>query len=195
MTKDADVAPSTAVDVGVSPNGVTDTDGWLVLLKARDTAVVQEWVDLYHHDVYRFMRHLTRHVETAEDLTQQSFINAWKYLDGFDGRSSMRVWLHRIAYREYARWRTKHRLLAPLEAVFDREAKREPLVARFALEAALERLSAIHREVFLLVEVQGLTMEEVATVSGISVGTVKSRLHHAKKKLRMCLSEEGEDGE
>ena len=65
-----------------------------------DSEALREWVFRHHDDIYRFLNHLTRHRETAEDLAQQTFVNAYQALKGFREEASMRTWLHRIAFRD-----------------------------------------------------------------------------------------------
>lgn len=158
-------------------------------LKRRDADALAQWVDEHQDDLYRFLRHLTRHVETAEDLTQQTFVKAIDSLSRFEGRCSMRTWMHRIAFREYAAWRRRHRILAPLNPSW---AARDQGIADVADEQglldALGKLHPAHKEAFLLFEVQELSIEEIAQVTGDSVGTIKSRLHHARQKLRTLLA-------
>jgi len=139
-----------------------------------------------HYDaLYRFLRHLTRHRETAEDLTQQTFLRAVRNIGSFRGEASLKSWLHRIAFREYTGWRRKRRLWAPLETL---AGAPEPAYGQIdeaeSLLGLLHALPAPLREALLLFHVQELSVEEIALVTGAPVGTVKSRLHHARKRLQ-----------
>ncbi|MBS1723248.1 MAG: RNA polymerase sigma factor [Armatimonadetes bacterium] len=155
-----------------------------------DSEALRQWVLAHHDDIYRFMKHLTRHHETAEDLAQQTFVNAYQALKSFREESSMRTWLHRIAFREYIAWRRKRRLTFPLEVL---QGRTDPRIAKVegevTLLGALHQLPAAHREVFLLHEVQELGVDEVAAVTGIKPGTVKSHLHYARKQLRRLIGD------
>lgn len=158
-------------------------------LKRRDSEALAQWVDTHQDDLFRFLRQLTRHVETAEDLTQQTFVKALGSLHSFEGRCSMRTWMHRIAFREYAAWRRRHRIFAPLNPHFAvSDSKLEEVTNQEGLLDALKRLHPAQREAFLLFEVQELSIEEISQVTGDSVGTIKSRLHHARQKLRALLA-------
>lgn len=163
-------------------------EGQLDRLKRRDSEALNAWVAAYTDDLYRFLRQLSGQRETAEDLTQQTFIRALKGLAGFKGACSMRTWLHRIAYHEYASWRKRHRLLAPLSPWL-KASQREVEVIDEAdqLARALEQLPAPLREAFLMFEVQDLTIEEIAEITHSPIGTIKSRLHHSRQKLRVAL--------
>ena len=66
-----------------------------------DAESIRGFVEEHYSSVLRFMRHLTRSTEDAEDLTQQAFIKARESIAGFRGNSSLRTWLHRVAFHEY----------------------------------------------------------------------------------------------
>jgi RNA polymerase sigma-70 factor (ECF subfamily) len=155
-----------------------------------DNEALREWVLRHHDDIYRFMNHLTRHHETAEDLAQQTFVNAYQALKGFREEASMRTWLHRIAFREYIAWRRKRRLTLPLDVLRGYHDRRlDEVEGQVTLLSALHQIPAAQREVFLLFEVQQLSVDEVAAVTGIKPGTVKSHLHYARKQLRTLIGE------
>jgi RNA polymerase sigma-70 factor (ECF subfamily) len=154
-------------------------------------ADIAEFIDVHYDDVYRFLRHLTRHVQEAEDLTQQTFIRAVRSFGTYDpGSSSKRTWLHRIAYREFLNWRRGRKILMALDPRLSRSDRRlESIVDSEALLAMLERIGPVFASVFLLIEVQEMSHAESAEVLGIPVGTVKSRLHEAKRKLRQIATD------
>lgn len=158
-------------------------------LDLSDAHCLNQWVETFHKDVFRLMKHLTNQREVAEDLTQQTFLKAWKAIRSFDGRSSMRVWLHAIAYREYASWRRKHRFMAPFENVLERgRSHAYETETRIVLMDALDGLSQDHREAFILHEVYGHSFEDMANILKISEGTLKSRAYYARQSLQKKLS-------
>jgi RNA polymerase sigma-70 factor (ECF subfamily) len=153
-----------------------------------DREAGERWVTAEYPRIYRLLRHLTGAVETAEDLTQQTFLKAWQALATFRGEASLRTWLHRIAYHEYTHWLRSRRVNAPLDEAYEAP----DLHAAQQLEAvlvhrALADLSPDHRETFVLYHIQGLTVSEVAAVLNVPNGTVKSRLFHARHQLRELL--------
>ena len=159
-------------------------------LAKRDAEALHAWVADYQDDLYRFLSHLTRHREAAEDLTQQTFVSALRGQDSFQGRCSMRTWLHRIAYHEYASWRRRNVLMAALSPSMRSQGRElETVEAAQVLLSALHRLPPALRESFLLFEVQELSLEEVADVTGAPLGTVKSRLSNARTRLQTMLGE------
>ena len=156
-----------------------------------DLAAFEELVRLLQADVYAFAWHLTRDRTLAEDVTQDAFIRAFRFLKGFRGEQRFGSWLFRIvrncamdALRGRSRWTA---LLGdgPERSVSDP-------TARIQLDAALRAVSAEHREAFLLVEVFGLSYQEAADVLAVAVGTVKSRMFRARKALCDAIADDGE---
>lgn len=147
-------------------------------------------VQAHFDGLFRFMRHLTRHQETAEDLCQQALLQAVRKIGTYRGESSLKTWLHRIAFREYTGWRRKRRILHPLSR-FDTYT--DPGYSQVdeaeALLSVLHTLPDSYREALLLHHVQELSVEEIAVVTNAPIGTVKSRLHHARKRLQATTQE------
>lgn len=166
-------------------------------LSAGDPEAIDAFVRSHYPSILRLMQHLTRCSEDAEDLTQQAFLKAKSKISTFRGASSLRTWLHRVAFREFTDWKRSHRKTLRL---VDIHAASDPafsnLLEGAALLDALAHLPDPHREAFLLFEVEELSIEEISEIVGSSVGTVKSRLHHARKKLRahLNLTQEAFDG-
>lgn len=154
-------------------------------------AMAQIAVDHYPA-VYRFcVRRLGP--DLAADAAQETFLTAQKAIKRFDGTSALSTWLFGIALNTCRNLARKRRTEMSYEHAWD-VAANEPgestLVDRQALRGALKKLSPVHLEVVILHEVEGLTYEEAATVIGVPVGTVKSRLHHAFLDLRRYLGVE-----
>jgi RNA polymerase sigma-70 factor (ECF subfamily) len=137
----------------------------------------------------------------AEDLTQDTFIRAYRAIAQFRGDSTFRTWLHRIAlnviWSHRARRRNGARLVA-LEPTSETErhiaATATPgddpeaaLIRRQAIDHALATLSAEARVVVILRDIQGLGYHEIATITGVPIGTVESRLFRARRRLRPLL--------
>lgn len=160
-----------------------------------DAGAVKSFVDRHYHSVYRFMRHLTRHVEDAEDLTQQAFVKARQQIATYRGKASLRTWLHRIAFHEYTHWKRRKRKASSLdESLPHRESAFEQCLEAIALEEALAKLSEPLRAAFILFEVEELSIEETARVLRLPKGTVKSRLFKARRRLRdLMLGRQEED--
>lgn len=153
----------------------------------------------------RVARRLTGNPTDAEDLVQETLIRAFRAMDRFDGRYP-RAWLLTIlrnTWRNMNR-RTRPRLLDDEDVILSvratgadgRSGAEEQVldgVLDAELAAGLQALSNDHRAVVVLVDVDGLSYQETADVLGIPTGTVMSRLHRARKRLRKRLEQRGYD--
>ena len=163
-------------------------------------------VERYYQKVYAMTVTMVRHQDDALELTQEVFLHLHRSLHGFRFSAKFSTWLYRIAtnlcidhFRRARRapqpvappptddeeaapmeW-PDHGAEAPDEAVYRSEL-------RGALAWAFDRLSAPHRAVMVLREIEGLSYEEIAAVMGCSIGTVMSRLHYARKRLQQLLA-------
>jgi RNA polymerase sigma-70 factor (ECF subfamily) len=157
-------------------------------LASGDPEAVAAMVRTHHPALYRFLYQLTRSREDAEDLAIQTLQRAREAASRYDGRASMSTWLHRIAFHEFTRWRRRRRWHLGLRSVPPVEDPRFGAVieAEWLLDA-LSKLPDGMRAAFLLHEVQGLSVPEVAITLGVPEGTVKSKLYHARERLRERL--------
>ncbi|MGH2740640.1 MAG: RNA polymerase sigma factor [Actinomycetota bacterium] len=159
-----------------------------------DLGAFEELVRLYQGEVYRLALHLVRDRELAEDVAQDAFIAAFRSLRSFRGRSKFSTWLFRItrncsvdAIRKASRQR---RLVEQVEV----EPPAPDAALRAALREAIDGLPAELREAFVLIEVFGFSYREASDVLGVPGGTVKSRMHRARRLLVDELGEaEGAD--
>jgi RNA polymerase sigma-70 factor (ECF subfamily) len=182
---------------------VTESDDQLLVsqLRAGRREACAELVHAHYERVYRFLVHLTRDVHLAEDLTQETFAVAWEKLSGFEGRSTLATWLHRIAYTKYVdSQRTRQRTENMLDRLATtRTVLADPLDVVAADDEArnlyrvLHRLDAPERTVIVLHYLQGLSYAEMAAVLDEPSGTVKWRTALALNRLRAILSEEVAD--
>jgi RNA polymerase sigma-70 factor (ECF subfamily) len=143
--------------------------------------------------VYGLCLRMTREHSTAEDCTQEAFIQAWRALPAFQGRSGFSTWLHRIAVNAVlARARKRREVLgdeASIDEVADATADggvEDPGASR-DLEVAIGRLPPGARHVLVLSGVYGYSHEETADMLGIAVGTCKAQLHRARQLLTARL--------
>ena len=144
--------------------------------------------------VRRAVAHLAGPALEADDLVQDVFVQAVKRQRDFEGRSSIQTWLYGIAVRvvSNARRRARFRHLLGLRAAG--EPKAEPATseglmqqaqATAAVYRALDRLPEKKRTVLVLHELEGVPCEELATILDCPVGTVWTRLHHARKQFQV----------
>ncbi len=157
--------------------------------RAGDLHAFEELVRTYQGEVYRFAWHLTRDRTLAEDVTQDAFLRAFRFIRGYRGEQRFGSWLFAIA-RNCAMDALRAHRVAPTDAEPAARTTADPS-ARVELEAALAAVSMEHREAFLLVEVFGLSYQEASDVLGVAVGTVKSRMFRARRAL--CLAIAGDE--
>src|SRR2546428_884260 len=86
-------------------------------LRQGDAEAGHQFVREYYPDVYRYLLYLTGRPQAAEDLTQETFFHAWRGLESFKGRAPLRLWLHRIAHREFLQSLRRERPQSSLEDI------------------------------------------------------------------------------
>jgi RNA polymerase sigma-70 factor (ECF subfamily) len=139
---------------------------------------------------------MTSHRETAEDCTQEAFVQAWRNLPRFESRSGCGTWLHRIAVNAVLAQRRRRVERLGDEDSVDAEVAdtladvraSDPATSR-DLEAAIASLPAGARHVLVLVGIYGHSHEEAAAMLGIAVGTCKAQLHRARQLLGARLGD------
>jgi RNA polymerase sigma-70 factor (ECF subfamily) len=153
----------------------------------------EDLVRAHQGDVYRLALHLVRDRETAEDVTQEAFVHAFRSLPRFRGTAKFSTWLYRIArncavdaIRKRDRRKRQEREVAEPEPVADASL-------RAALGHAIDALPRDLREAFVVIEVFGLSYREAAAVLGVLPGTLKSRMHRTRRLLMNALGEERAD--
>jgi RNA polymerase sigma-70 factor (ECF subfamily) len=170
----------------------------LKALRERRRGAYEDVIDAHYASVYRFLLFLTRDASLAEDLTQEVFASAWGAIDDFRGDSSIKTWLHRIAYHSFVdvqRRRERDRSLAAGLSQGEPGMAADPLSRVMADEhlgriyRALENLDVNDRAVLLLHYMDGLSYREMARVLGQPDGTVKWMTHRALEELRTRLTE------
>jgi RNA polymerase sigma-70 factor (ECF subfamily) len=131
----------------------------------------------------------------AEDVAQEAFARAWRGLPRFREDASLSTWMHRIVVNEahrHLRWRWVRQRFGgdmPAEPRDAHPAAPGDPALRRRIGAALQRLSRGQREAFVLVHLEGMTVNEAAAVTGRASGTVKSHLHRALRSLRTELAD------
>ena len=157
-----------------------------------------EQVLMPHLDAaYNLARWLTRNDTDAEDVVQEAYLRAFRFFDGFRGGNA-RAWLLKIVRNTCFTWLRQNRAQEPATE-FDEEfhseesdsASPEKLMLQNAdnqlVRQALEELPVEFRETLILRELDGLSYKEIADVTGISIGTVMSRLSRARQRLEKVL--------
>ena len=162
-----------------------------------EMAAIGDLYECHRQYVYRLCLRMTRNSEQAEDLTQEVFIHLVHKIGLFRGESRFTTWLHRLTvnlvlmhFRRLAR-RKRERVIENIEnypaLLRNRQSESARVIDRIALDSALGQLPPGCRSVFLLFDVEGWRHDEIAHQLGCTVGTSKSQLHKARKKLRHLL--------
>jgi len=182
-------------------------DGRLLeLCRSGDAHAFARLVALHEGMVFNLAARLLGDPEEARDASQEVFLQVFRTLARFEGRSSLRTWIFRIVVnqcRNRQRWWRRRRKdrCCPIEDLTPAQEARLPAGAQGEspyesarrgeearqVQAALLRLSFDHRAILLLREVQGLSCEQVAATLRVPEGTVKSRLARAREALRREL--------
>ena len=177
------------------------TDEELVrLARNGDPAAFDEIVERHKGAVFRAALSALRNREDAEDVTQETFITAYRKLDTFRGESQLRTWLSRIAWnrsmdhRRRGRYRSFLRLDEP-DAVELPSLEADPERATLAASAharvrqEIDRLPENLRDTLLLASAGDLDYASIADMLGVREGTVKSRVFEARAMVRLALQE------
>jgi RNA polymerase sigma-70 factor (ECF subfamily) len=164
-------------------------------VRAGDTDAFEQLMRRHNQRLYRAVRAVLRDEAETEDVLQETYVRAFMHLDQFLGRARFSTWLTRIAVNEALHRRKRGARLTGIEEVAETFASTssgpEHAAAdgelRQFLEAAIDRLPADFRTVFVLRDVEGLSTAETADTLEIPEETVKTRLHRARRQLQQHL--------
>jgi RNA polymerase sigma-70 factor (ECF subfamily) len=183
--------------------------------QAGDVSAFNQLVLSYQQSVYTVAYRLLNHSETASDVTQETFLSAYRHIRSFRGGASLKAWLFRIATNLATdHWRrTQRRPSESLEALLEEEESVNPSLfglltsvdvqenpeaallsqeLQTLLQEAIEQLPFEQRVALVLCDVQGLSYEEIAESTRATPGTVRSRISRARARLRDYLYEHRE---
>jgi len=146
----------------------------------------------------RFARSLTRDADLADDLVQDCMVRALGNLQSWQPGTNLRAWLITILRNKFfndCRKAKRERMALAEHSLSEAQfmpAHQEVGLQLAAFDAAFGKLSCEHREVLMLIAVEGFRYEEAAEITGLSIGTVKSRVSRARAMLReLALQDEG----
>jgi RNA polymerase sigma-70 factor, ECF subfamily len=183
-----------------------DESALVTRAKAGDASAFAELVNHYDRRVFRMAKQITQNEEDAEDVLQETFLKAYSHLDDFQGNSKFYTWLVRIAVNEALMKLRKRRSdkTVPLDEPIDTG---EDVVAREIavwdenpedtysqqelgkiLDDAVQSLKPAYRTVFILRDIEEMSIEETAEALNLSISAVKSRLLRARLQLRDKLT-------
>jgi len=180
----------------------------ITAFKAGSLEAMEKIVERYENQVYMFGLKMCGHVQDAEDIAQETFLNAFRYLDRFREETKLRNWLFKIAARACIRKRRKKKCEPDkeisLDSFFHQNGNHHKYeipdwsddpsdnLLRSELKQVIDKavlsLPTKYRLVFNLRDMEGFNTEETAEILGISAQTVKTRLHRARLFLRETIS-------
>jgi RNA polymerase sigma-70 factor (ECF subfamily) len=176
-------------------------DSLAARLRTGNRAAAAELVDIYYQRIYLFMRRLGHSGQVSEDLTQQSFLQAWQHIGQLRDGKALNGWLYRIAGNVSKLYWRKHKAgksvsIEGIDVPESSEAESGKIgdYEQFGrLKNAVVRLPGKLRQAVVLHYMQHLTIAEAAEAAGVRQGTFKSRLSRALKALRkQVISEKAE---
>jgi RNA polymerase sigma-70 factor (ECF subfamily) len=183
----------------------TDDESDLALLariSRGDRDALRDIYTVYYHPLLRFIYRVTGQLELAQEGVNDVMMVVWRNAEEFARRSSVSTWIMGIAYRKALKLLERSRRWSDRFASvdFDEWIERSDVPAepsdgdlRDLLDQALKHLSAEHRAVVELTYFYGCSYEEIAVIAGCPVNTVKTRMFHARAKLRKLLPTLGKD--
>ena len=202
-------AESLPVEPEETPGPAPPEEDLILVERAQkgDVCAYDELVRRYQERVYATIYHMTANHEDANDLAQETFIKGYQALKSFKGDSSFYTWVYRIAVNKTInflkqRKNKSHLSLNDLDfnaendpdlvaLVSDKTPRRDVNLTELQekLNAAMLKLSPVHRLVVTLHDVQGLSHEEIGRIMDCNIGTVRSRLFYARQQLQAYLSD------
>ena len=175
---------------------------------AGDVNAFEKLVLEYERNVYAIALRMTANPEDASDMTQEAFIKAFNSLSGYRGESKFSVWLYRIVSNVCLDFlRSRNRRPTVSLSVEDEDGEEtemdvadesqspelllERSLTRDSVRRGLDSLPPEYRQILLLREIEGFSYEEISQTLSLEVGTVKSRIFRARKKLCAFLISDG----
>jgi RNA polymerase sigma-70 factor (ECF subfamily) len=168
-----------------------------------DRDALRQLYGTYYHPLLRFIYRITGRLDLAQEGVNDVMLVVWRNVRSFGGRSSVSTWIMGIGYRKALKLLTASRRWTDRfsSAHFDEIVERTDAAAehsddgdlRDLLDAALRHLSAEHRAVVELTYFYGCSYEEIAAIAACPINTVKTRMFHARAKLKKLLPALGKD--
>lgn len=161
--------------------------------------VFNEIVKTYSERLYWHVRRFVLSHEDTDDLLQDIFLKIWTALPSFRGEAQLYTWVYRIATNETLNFLRRQKVRAALQFrrlddVMEERIDTDPYfngsAAERALSKAIARLPEKQRSVFIMRYYEDMSYEEIAAVTGTSVGALKASFHIAQEKVRAELGEE-----
>ncbi|HST10680.1 MAG TPA: sigma-70 family RNA polymerase sigma factor [Terriglobales bacterium] len=193
-----------------SAMGARDLDGAVVAeLKAGSEEAYAWLIGEFHQPIYSLVYRILTDPSDAADTTQEVFLKVFRGMKHFNGQSSLKTWIYRIAVHEASnrrRWWFRHKAketsMEPLDNTSEADCVRDALIdgrespfdnaaheeVRARVEQELRKVPEPYRSTVILRDLEEMSYEEIAEVLDVSLGTVKSRLTRGREALRRRLT-------
>ena len=216
MYEDTETNATIAEDEIMNTLATDETDHLLITrFKAGSMDAMEKIVERYEDQIFTFGLKMCGHLQDAEDIVQETFLNAFKYLNDFREETKLRNWLFKIAARVCFRKRRKKKFEPERELSLESFVLKDGLSSSYDIpdfsnnpSEQLERnelkqiinksilsLPPKYRFVFNLRDIEGFSTKEASEILGITAQTVKTRLHRARLFLREKISEQFNEGD
>ncbi|MCB2147107.1 MAG: sigma-70 family RNA polymerase sigma factor [Deltaproteobacteria bacterium] len=183
----------------------------ILRLQRGDEWAFQLMVRRFRKKIFSIAFGITLDTEESQDIMQEVFLQVYRTIGDFRGDASLATWLHRITVNRSLNWKRRwarrfrwlhvstdntdeHPAAEPESELPSPEIRMANAQTRHQIDNAMRMLPDQARTVFVLRELEGLSYEEIADVTGIKLGTVRSRLFHARKRLKEILQPLVEEG-
>ncbi len=188
-------------DKGYAGSLTVDDESRLIRrLQSGDLAALGTLFETFKDAVFRTALAMTRDERAAEDILQECFVRLYHYAASVDPERPLKPWLYRVTVNLCNDWLSRKPLQRPLDEILEwftglqsvlssPERKAEDRELLKMVREVIAELPPSHRAVVVLFYLENLTVEDIAEVLGVPSGTVKSRLHHARKRLRDALAQ------
>ena len=167
--------------------------GLLIDIAAGDRAAMADFYGSYFPRLFKFLHRLSYDYELTEELVNDVMMIVWRSAGNFRGKSKVSTWVLGIAYRQCMKKLRKGRIkLVEMQSRYEVQVDdRHAIESQDLISKAMKMLTPEHRLVIEFVLYLGMTYQEVAEVVGCPVNTAKTRVHNARKRLRVILGDMG----
>lgn len=159
--------------------------------------MIQDWYNQYSNQILKYIALMTKDYSQAEDLTHETFLKAYDYMERFEGRSHTKTWLFKIAHNTTIDYLRKKKPLLFVKGIFEQVSERTPEHIMIEDEEtavfydALNKVKPKYREVIILRKIKGFSIKETSEILAIKENTIKSLLSRGISELERKLKEEG----
>lgn len=177
---------------------------WIQSFQAGDQQAFEELIRPHEKKVYNIALKLVKNEHDAYDLAQEALLKVYRALENFEYKSNFSTWLYRITYNtclDFLRKEKKNWQVSLDDEKEDGvkleiedksptpEIAFEAKMTRQMISEAMDELDEVQRAVVVLRDVEGLTYDEIASLTDLNIGTVKSRINRGRTKLKALLME------